>query len=121
MKALTAISVLLLVGLAAQAQQNKWMKDEKNVLTVTITHDATKAELLDLQAKLWKGYEIKFDCPEMKFTSNGKKLKFLSLKVEMPTGELGTVSTSFLKPSQVIGFHFDRNNDAYDVFGVWTR
>ncbi len=105
----------------AIAQQNKWMKDEKNILTVTITNKATKAELMDLQKKLMDTYQIKFECPEMAFQKNEKKLKYLSLRVEMPTGEVGTVSTTFIKPGQVIGFHFDRNEAAFDVFGVWTK
>lgn len=104
-----------------QAQENKWMKDEKNILTVTITKEATKAELLDLKGKLWDSYQIKFDYPRMEFHPKDGKLKFLSLRVEMPTGEVGTVGTPFAAPNQVVGFHFDRNDDAYDIFGVWAK
>lgn len=121
MKALFTIVFLLAVSTSIFAQQNKWMKDEKNILTVTITKDATKAELLDLKDKLWEGYQIKFECPRMEFKKNGNALKYLSLRVEMPTGEVGTVGTSFVAPGQVIGFHFDRNDDAYDIFGVWAK
>lgn len=121
MKAFFTLGFLLLAASSIFAQQNKWMKDEKNILTVTITKDATKAELMDLKKKLLDTYQIKFDCPQMEFSKNGKQLKYLSLRVEMPTGEVGTVSTTFIKPGQVIGFHFDRNEEAYDVFGVWTK
>ncbi len=102
-------------------QTNKWMKDKKNILTITITKDATKAELIDLKDKLWDAYQIKFECPEMEYQKNNKKLKYLSLRVEMPTGEVGTVGTSFIARGQVIGFHWDRNPDTYDEFGVWTK
>jgi hypothetical protein len=122
MKWLIAICFYSLVSHAAFAQQsNKWMKDEKNILTVTISKDATKAELVDLKDKLWEGYQIKFECPRMEFGKKDGKLHYLSLRVEMPTGEVGTVGTSFVAPGQVIGFHFDRNDDAYDIFGVWTK
>ena len=121
MKALFTLAAFLFVANFAFAQQNKWMKDEKNILTVTITKDATKAELLDLKDKLWDTYQIKFECPKMEFRRNDKKLKYLSLRVEMPTGEVGTVGTSFVAPGQVIGFHFDRNAETYDEFGVWTK
>lgn len=102
-------------------QTNKWIKDEKNILTVTITEAATKAELLDLKDKLWNQYQIKFECPKMEFRKNDKKLKYLSLRVEMPSGDVGTVGTSFVAPNQVIGFHWDRNPETYDEFGVWTK
>lgn len=111
----------LLVAAASLAQNSKWLKDENNILTVTITDQATKPQLAELQKQLWDSYQIKFECPEMVFRKQEKKLKSLSIRVEMPTGEVGTVGTSFVKPGQVVGFHFDRNNDAYDVFGVWTR
>jgi hypothetical protein len=122
MKTLFTLTAFLLVANFAVAQQpNKWMKDEKNILTVTLTKEVTKAELLDLSQKLWDAYQIKFECPKMEFRKNDKKLKYLSLRVEMPTGEVGTVGTSFVAPKQVIGFHFDRNDDAYDIFGVWCK
>lgn len=129
MKSFFTTCTFLLFSLAAFAQQDKqpaapqhkWMKDEKNVLTVSITKDATKAELLDLKKKLLEQYQIKFECPQMEFRKDNGKLRFLGLRVELPTGELGTVSTNFIKPGQVIGFHFDRNDEAYDVFGVWTK
>ncbi len=121
MKALITIGVLLLASVSIFAQQNKWMKDEKNILTVTINKDATKAELVGLKEKFWEGYRIKFECPKMEFSKKTDKLKYLSLRVEMSTGEVGTVGTSFAAPGQVIGFHFDRNDDAYDIFGVWTK
>lgn len=122
MKALITLTAFLFMADIAVAQQaNKWMKDEKKILTVTINKDATKAELLDLKDKLWDTYQIKFECPKMEFRRNDKKLKYLSLRVEMPTGEVGTVGTSFIAPAQVIGFHFDRNDDAYDIFGVWCK
>lgn len=121
MKAFFTLTAFLFVANFAVAQQNKWMKDEKNILTVTITKDATKAELLDLKDKLWDAYQIKFECPKMEFRKNDKKLKYLSLRVEMPTGEVGTVGTSFVAPKQVIGFHWDRNPETYDEFGVWSR
>jgi len=121
MKSFFALAFLFVSAVAAMAQQNKWMKDEKNILTVTITKDATKAELLDLKTKLWEQYQIKFECPQMEFRKDNGKLRLLSLRVELPTGELGTVSTTFIKPKQVIGFHFDRNDEAYDVFGVWAK
>lgn len=121
MKAFFALAVLFFTANFAIAQQNKWMKDEKNILTVSITQDATKAELLDLKTKLWDGYKIKFDCPKMEFSKKNKKLIYLSLRVEMPTGEVGTVGTNFMATGQVIGFHFDRNAETYDEFGVWTK
>ncbi|MCC6726996.1 MAG: hypothetical protein IT258_21015 [Saprospiraceae bacterium] len=121
MKALTLFVCFVIASSTVFAQQNKWMKDEKNILTITITKDATKAELTDLKDKLWDGYQIKFECPKMEFSKKSGKLKYLSLRVEMPTGEVGTVGTSFVAPGQVIGFHFDRNDDAYDIFGVWTK
>jgi hypothetical protein len=122
MKALITFGVFFLASFAIFAQQsNKWMKDEKNILTVTINKDATKAELTDLKDKLWEGYKIKFECPKMEFSKKTGKLRYLSLRVEMPTGEVGTVGTSFAAQGQVIGFHFDRNDDAYDIFGVWTK
>lgn len=121
MRALLSISFFFFASSLLFAQQNKWMKDEKNMLTVTINKDATKAELTDLKDKLWEGYQIKFECPKMEFSKKTGKLKYLSLRVEMSTGEVGTVGTSFVAPGQVIGFHFDRNDDAYDIFGVWTK
>ena len=121
MKTLLTLGFVLFATATIFAQQNKWMKDEKNILTVTITKDATKAELLDLQAKLLATYQIKFECPKMEFRKKGGKLKYLSLRVEMSTGEVGTVGTSFIAPEQVIGFHFDRNAETYDEFGVWTK
>ena len=121
MKAFFTLAAFLFLANLAIAQQNKWMKDEKNILTVTITESATKAELLDLKDKLWNNYLIKFECPRMEFSKNNKRLKYLSLRVEMHTGEVGTVGTSFIVPGQVIGFHFDRNADTYDEFGVWTK
>lgn len=102
-------------------QSNKWMKDEKNILTVTINKHATKAELLDLKKQIWDTYQIKLDYDRMDFSRNGKKLDYLSLRIEMPTGEVGTVGTSFIAPKQVIGFHWDRNPETYDEFGVWSK
>lgn len=108
------------VSIFAQ-QSNKWLKDEKNILTVTITKDATKAELIELKDKLWSQYQIKFECPKMEYQKKSGKLKYLSLRVEMPTGDVGTVGTSFAAPNQVIGFHWDRNPETYDEFGVWSK
>jgi hypothetical protein len=121
MKQLLTFAMLFLSFAALAQKGNKWMKDEKNILTVSITNKATKAELLDLKQKLWDTYQIRFDCPNMLFSKNVKKLRFLELRVEMPTEEVGTVSTNFVKPGQVIGFHYDRNPETYSIFGVWTR
>ncbi|MBI1224772.1 MAG: hypothetical protein GC192_06010 [Bacteroidetes bacterium] len=121
MKVFAALIFILFSASFSFAQQNKWMKDEQNILTVTIDENATKKELLDLKEKLWSGYQIKFDCPRMDISKRTKKLKYLSLRVEMPTGEVGTVGTSFAAPGQVIGFHFDRNPETYDEFGVWSK
>ncbi|MCF8246459.1 MAG: hypothetical protein K9J37_12020 [Saprospiraceae bacterium] len=122
MKALFTLAVFLFVANLAVAQQtNKWMKDENNILTVTINKDATKAELLDLKKQIWDTYQIRLDYDRMDFSRNGKKLDYLSLRIEMPTGEVGTVGTSFVAPKQVIGFHWDRNPETYDEFGVWTK
>ncbi len=121
MKFIITTAVLLLATVVTFAQQkSKWMKDEKNILTVTITKDATKPELLELQKLLQDTYQIRFESPKMEFRKNGK-LKYLSLRVEMPTGEVGTVGTSFVATGQVIGFHWDRNPETYDEFGVWAK
>ena len=121
MKAFYTLAAFLFMANLAVAQQNKWMKDEQNILTVTITDCATKTELRDLKKQLWDSYQIRFDLERMEFSKNGKKLKALSLRVEVPSGHVGTVSTNFIKPNQVIGFHYDRNDVAYDGFGVWTK
>lgn len=122
MKITLTLAFFFAMSAAVFAQQtNKWMKDEQNILTVTITKDATKAELMELKDKLWDTYKIKFECPKMEFLKNTGKLKYLSLRVEMSTGEVGTVGTSFVAPGQVIGFHWDRNAETYDEFGVWTK
>lgn len=122
MRYFITITILLWATAATFAQQkSKWMKDEKNILTITITKDATKAELLELQKLLLDTYQIKFECPKMEFRKNNGKLKYLSMRVEMPTGEVGTVGTSFVATGQVIGFHWDRNPETYDEFGVWAK
>lgn len=121
MKAFFTLGFFLLAASSIFAQQNKWMKDEKNILTVTITKSATQSELRELKALLWETYKIRFDMEHIEFSKNQKRLKSLGLRIELPTGDVGTVSTTFIKPGQVIGFHFDRNEEAYDVFGVWAK
>ena len=121
MKAFFTFSFILFVASLSFAQQSKWMKDEKNILTITLNDKITKAERLELKNQLWNTYKIRLDYTKIEVDKQNDKLKALSLKVEVPTGEIGTVGTTFIKPDQVIGFHYDRNAEAYDIFGVWTK
>ncbi|MBI5917689.1 MAG: hypothetical protein HY842_20150 [Bacteroidetes bacterium] len=120
MKTFLTIVAFLFAASLAHAQQNKWLTNEQNVLRVSIADIATKSELASLKKTLWDTYQIRLDYPAMEFRKNNGKLSFLSLKVEIPTGEIGMVSCTFVRSSQRIGFHYARNSKTEDTFGVWT-